>query len=85
MTGLLAALYVAASGRSFAVSGRPAAATIAFLAVFPTLTAFFIQMWAQRFTPRAALGGALIVAAMMAGELSKLDLLRGRRKEVLPS
>lgn len=114
MTGLLAAAYVALSGRSFAVAGGKPAATIVFLAVVPTLSAFFLQMWAQKFTPpvkvslifslepvfaalfawtlggeefvpaRAA-GGGLIVAAMMAGELSKLDLLKGRRKEVRPS
>jgi drug/metabolite transporter (DMT)-like permease len=113
MTGVLSALYGAATGRSFAVSGR-SAGTIVFLAVVPTLSAFFIQMRAQKFTapvkvslifslepvfaaafawtlggerfaPARAAGGALIVAAMMAGELSKLDLLKGRRKEILPS
>lgn len=114
MTGLMALVYCLASGRPLAVSGDKAAGTIAFLAVVPTLSAFFIQMWAQTFTapikvslifslepvfaalfawtlggeaflPARAVGGALIVAAMMAGELSKLDLLKGRRKEVLPS
>ncbi len=113
MTGALAALYAAASGRSFAVA-RPAAATIVFLAGVPTLSAFFLQMRAQKtvppvkvslifslepvfaaafawtlggeaFAPARAAGGALIVAAMMAGELSKLDLLKGRKKEILPS
>ncbi len=113
MTGVLAALYAAATGRSFAVSGR-SAGVIVFLAVVPTLSAFFLQMRAQRtvapvkvslifslepvfaavfawtlggeaFSPARAAGGGLIVAAMMAGELSKLDLLRGRRKEILPS
>lgn len=114
MTGLLALLWCAASGRPLGVSTAGAARAISFLAVVPTLTAFFIQMYAQRFVPpvkvslifslepvfaalfawtlggetfrpAAALGGGLIVAAMMAGELSKLDLLKGRRKEVLPS
>ncbi len=113
MTGLMAAVYAFATGRSFAFSGR-SAGTIAFLAVVPTLSAFFIQMHAQKtvapvkvslifslepvfaavfawtlggelFAPARAAGGALIVAAMMAGELSKLDLLKGRRKEILPS
>lgn len=113
MTGVLSALYAAATHRSFAFSSR-SAGTIAFLAVIPTLSAFFIQMRAQKtvapvkvslifslepvfaavfawtlggepFAPSRAAGGALIVAAMMAGELSKLDLLKGRRKEVLPS
>jgi drug/metabolite transporter (DMT)-like permease len=114
MTGALAALYTVLSGRSFAVSTARTSATIVFLAVVPTLSAFFIQMKAQKtvapvkvslifslepvfaaafawtlggeaFAPARAAGGALIVAAMMAGELSKLDLLKGRRKEILPS
>ena len=92
---------------------RAAGQTIVFLAVFPTLSAFYIQMLAQRFTapvkvslifsmepvfaalfawtlggelflPARAAGGALIVLAMVVGELSKLSLLRGRKKEVLP-
>lgn len=114
MTGLMALLYCLASGRSLAVRGDSAAGTIAFLAVVPTLSAFFIQMWAQKvtapvkvslifslepvfgavfawtlggeaFVPARAAGGGLIVAAMMAGELSKLDLLKGRKKEILPT
>jgi len=114
MTGVLAALYALATGRAFAVGTPRAAGTIVFLAVVPTLSAFFIQMRAQKtvapvkvslifslepvfaavfawtlggepFAPARAAGGGLIVAAMMAGELSKLDLLKGRRKEVLPS
>lgn len=114
MTGVLAALYTVVSGRSFAVSTARTSSTIVFLAVVPTLSAFFIQMKAQKtvapvkvslifslepvfaavfawtlggepFAPARAAGGALIVAAMMAGELSKLDLLKGRRKEILPS
>jgi drug/metabolite transporter (DMT)-like permease len=114
MTGVLAALFAAATGRSFAVGSTRAGATIVFLAVVPTLSAFFIQMHAQKtvaavkvslifslepvfaaafawtlggeaFAPARAAGGALIVAAMMAGELSKLDLLKGRKKEILPS
>jgi len=114
MTGLMALAYCLLSGRSLAVHGDKAAGTIAFLAVIPTLSAFFIQMWAQKFTlpikvslifslepvfaalfawtiggeafvPARAAGGGLIVAAMMAGELSKLDLLKGRKKEILPT
>lgn len=114
MTGLMALAYCLLSGRSLGVTGDKAAGTIAFLAAVPTLSAFFIQMWAQKFTapvkvslifslepvfaalfawtlggegfvPARAAGGGLIVAAMMAGELSKLDLLKGRRKEILPS
>jgi drug/metabolite transporter (DMT)-like permease len=114
MTGALAALAALALGRSFSIGPGNARGTIVFLAVVPTLSAFFIQMRAQktvppvkvslifslepvfaalfawtlggeRFSPARAAGGALIVAAMMAGELSKLDLLKGRRKEILPS
>lgn len=114
MTGLMALAWCLASGRPLAVAGDKAAGTIAFLAVVPTLSAFFIQMWAQKvttpvkvslifslepvfgalfawtlggepFVAARAGGGGLIVAAMMAGELSKLDLLKGRKKEILPT
>ena len=114
MTGLMAAAFASATGRPFAVGSTRAAGTIVFLAVVPTLSAFFIQMRAQKtvapvktslifslepvfaaafawtlggepFAPARAAGGALIVAAMMAGELSKLDLLKGRKKEILPT
>lgn len=114
MTGLLAGLYALIGGRSFAVTTGRSLWIIVFLAAVPTLTAFFIQMRAQKtvapvkvslifslepvfaalfawtiggelFKPSRAMGGALIVAAMMAGEVSKLDLRKGRRKEVLPS
>lgn len=114
MTGLMALVFCLLTGRSLAVTGDKAASTIAFLAVIPTLSAFFIQMWAQKFTapvkvslifslepvfaalfawtiggegfiPARAAGGGIIVAAMMAGELSKLDLLKGRKKEILPT
>jgi drug/metabolite transporter (DMT)-like permease len=100
MTGILAALMTFALGRSFSVGSVHVAGTIAFLAVVPTLSAFFIQMSAQkvvapmkvslifvlepvfaaffawtlggeRFSPVRAAGGALIVAATMAGKLSK--------------
>ncbi len=114
MTGLMAAAWVLASGRSFAVTSTASLEIIVFLAAVPTLSGFFVQMWAQKteppvkvslfftlepvfaavfawtvggeaFSAKRAAGGALIVAAMMAGEVSKLDLRRGRRKEVLPS
>lgn len=113
MTGLLACLAALATGRPFCVGSARAAGIIVFLAVVPTLLAFFIQMGAQKsvapvkvslifslepvfaalfawtvggepFSPVRAAGGGLIVAAMMAGEISKLDLLKGRKKEVLP-
>jgi drug/metabolite transporter (DMT)-like permease len=114
MTGLLAGLWTLGAGRSFAVTTTSSAWTVVFLAAVPTLSGFFVQMWAQKteppvkvslfftlepvfaaifawtlggeaFSPQRAAGGALIVAAMMAGEVSKLDLSRGRRKEVLPT
>jgi len=114
MTAALAGLAALATRRPFAISGGNAQGTIVFLAVVPTLSAFFIQMKAQKtvppvkvslifslepvfaavfawtlggepFAPARAAGGALIVAAMMAGELSKLDLRKGRRKEILPT
>ena len=114
MTGAISLAFGAAKGAAFTVDTRAAWGTIVFLAVVPTLSAFFIQMVAQKkttpikvalifslepvfaalfawtlggepFVRARAAGGALIVAAMVAGELSKLDLLRGRRKEVLPA
>jgi drug/metabolite transporter (DMT)-like permease len=114
MTGVLAALYAWATGRSFAVASPKSAATIAFLALVPTLSAFFIQMRAQKtvaplkvslifslepvfaaifawtmggepFVPARAAGGALIVAAMMAGELSKFDWVKARLRDFLPN
>jgi drug/metabolite transporter (DMT)-like permease len=113
MTGLLSLGVALAAGAPLAVGTPRAGGTIVFLAVFPTLSAFYIQMVAQKrtspvkvslifslepvfaalfawtaggeaFVPARAMGGGLIVASMMAGELSKLSLLRGRRKEVLP-
>lgn len=113
MTGAVALGVCLATGRPLEVRGYNAAGVIAFLAVVPTLSAFFIQMAAQRFTSpvRVALifslepvfaaafawtlggevftwarasGGLLIVAAMIAGELSKLPALKAQRKEVLP-
>lgn len=50
MTGALALAACAFGGRPLAVRGTNAAGIIAFLAVVPTLSAFFIQMAAQRFT-----------------------------------
>ncbi len=109
MTGLLALVLAWGSGRPLAVRSGSAAGVIAFLTLLPTLSAFYIQMQAQKvasplkvslifsleplfawtlggetFVPARAAGGLLIVAAMIIGELSKLDLLKGRRKEVLP-
>ncbi|MBI3553569.1 MAG: DMT family transporter [Elusimicrobia bacterium] len=114
MTGLFALVLTLATGRPLSVGSSAAAGTIVFLAVVPTLSAFYIQMLAQKFTapvkvslifslepvfaavfawtlggetlvPARAAGGGLIVAAMVLGELSKLSLLKGRKKEVLPA
>lgn len=113
MTGLLALGTAAGLGRPLEVSGLHAWGVIFFLALVPTLSAFLVQMLAQKrtapikvsllfslepvfaalfawtlggeaFLPARAAGGGLIVAAMVAGELSRLPLLKGRRKEVLP-
>lgn len=52
----------------------------------PVFAALFAwTLGGEIFVPARAAGGALIVAAMMAEELSKLDLLKGRRNEVLPT
>jgi drug/metabolite transporter (DMT)-like permease len=113
MTGLACLTLALTLGVPLGVAGAKTWYVIGFLALVPTLSAFFVQMVAQRvttpikvslifslepvfaaifawtagaepfFAARAA-GGALIVAAMIADEVSKLDLLRGRRKEVLP-
>lgn len=113
MTGLLSGLFALFLGAPWGVGSGRAAVTVAFLALVPTLSAFYIQMLAQKttspikvsllfslepvfaaifawtlggeaFLPGAAVGGGLIVLAMVIGELSKLPLLRGRKKEVLP-
>ncbi len=86
---------------------------IVFLALFPTLSAFYLQILIQRklppltvslgfslepvfaalfawtlggeeFVGRRAVGGLLIVAAMVLGELHRFGFPRARRKEVLP-
>lgn len=49
MTGLAALLLCAARGASFSIIGAKTAAVIVFLAVVPTLSAFFIQMASQRY------------------------------------
>ncbi len=113
MTGLLALGAAAGLGRPLEVAGLQAWGVISFLALVPTLSAFLVQMLAQKrtapirvslifslepvfaalfawtlggeaFLPARAAGGGLIVAAMVAGELSRLPLLKGRKKEVLP-
>lgn len=114
MTGLAALVLAAAWGAPVAVATPRALWTIVFLALVPTLSAFWVQMQAQKFTapvkvsllfslepvfaaafawtlggepfhPGRAVGGGAIVMAMVLGEASKLPLLKGRRKEVLPA
>ena len=111
MVGLFSLVLCLAGGRPLSVGSWKAWETILFLALFPTLSAFYIQMVAQKNTAPvkvslifslepvfAALfawtlggepfllaragGGALIVAAMVVGELSKIAAFRGRKKEV---
>ncbi|MBI3549422.1 MAG: DMT family transporter [Elusimicrobia bacterium] len=113
MTGVGCLALAAAFGLSLRVDSARAAGVTVFLALVPTISAFFVQMAAQKrvapvkvallfsfepvfaagfawtlggeaFRPSGAVGGALIVAGMAVSELSKLDLLKGRRKEVLP-
>ncbi len=113
---LVSAIAFAAAllrGSSFAVAGAAGWGVILFLAVFPTLTAFFIQMLAQRhsepfkvgiiftlepvfaalfawtlggekFVAARAAGGLLIVSGMVIGELSRFDLRKALKKEILP-
>lgn len=113
MVSLISFCAALLGGEPLAVAGTSGWLVIIFLAVFPTLTAFFIQMKAQRYSEPfkvgiiftlepvfaavfawtlggeklvavKALGGLLIVSGMLAGELSKLDLGKARKKEVLP-
>ena len=113
MTGLLALLIVGGLGLPLRVKTAGVADVIVFLALFPTILAFFIQMLAQKrasplkvslifslepvfaaafawtwgaepFAPARAAGGGLIVLAMIAEDILKLPLLRGRKKEILP-
>lgn len=113
MAGAICLFLGAASGVPMRIDSLNAGAVVVFLAVFPTLSAFFIQMVAQkkvaavkvalifslepvfaaifawtlggeRFRATSALGGGMIVAAMVISESSKLGLDRVFRKEVLP-
>lgn len=100
MTGALALVFALTLGLPLGVGSGRAAGTVAFLALIPTLSAFYIQMLAQKttapvkvslifslepvfaavfawtlggesFAASAALGGGVIVAAMVIGELSR--------------
>lgn len=52
----------------------------------PVFAAVFAwTLGGERFVAARAAGGLAIVAAMVIGELSKLDLLKARKKEVLPA
>ncbi|MFA6003413.1 MAG: DMT family transporter [Elusimicrobiota bacterium] len=113
MTGLLAFIACGLLGLPLAVASPRAWWVMVFLAVFPTLSAFFIQMVIQKrlppltvslgfslepvfaaifawtlggepFVARRALGGLVILAAMILGEVHRFDFPRARQKEVLP-
>ena len=52
----------------------------------PAFAAVFAwTLGGESFRPASALGGGLIVLAMVVGEVSKLELVSGRKKEVLPA
>ncbi len=111
--GIASMILCGATTSAFRVPTMTAWFWIVFLALLPNLSAFYIQMTAQRHTPpvkvglifsmepvfaavfawtlggeifsrRAAAGGLLIITAMIVGELSKLTVKKGRKKEVLP-
>jgi drug/metabolite transporter (DMT)-like permease len=113
MTAAISYLACAALRLPVAVAAPRGWLVIVFLALFPTLSAFFLQMLIQKklppltvslgfslepvfaalfawtlggevFVGRRAVGGLLIVAAMVLGELHRFDILRVRRKEILP-
>lgn len=109
---LISFLLVWTTGRPLTVSAPGTWWVIGFLAVFPTLTAFYVQVLAQKesvpfrvgliftlepvfaavfawtlggesFVPIKAAGGFLIVAGMLAGELSGLYHSRVAKKAML--
>ncbi len=110
---IISFVLVWVTGRPLTVSATGTWWVIGFLAVFPTLTAFYVQALAQKesapfrvgliftlepvfaaafawtiggesFLPAKAIGGALIVAGMLSGELSGLYSGRVAEKEALP-
>jgi len=112
IAGIVCLAGSAALGVPLGVASAKTAWVILFLTLVPTLSAFFIQMTAQKhvkpmtvslifslepvfaalfawtiggeaFRPRGALGGAMVVAAIVLGELSRLPIAR-RDKEILP-
>lgn len=113
MTAAMAYLACAVLRLPLAVAAPKGWLVIVFLALFPTLSAFFLQILIQKklppltvslgfslepvfaalfawtlggeeFVGRRAVGGLLIVAAMVLGELHRFGFPRARRKEVLP-
>jgi drug/metabolite transporter (DMT)-like permease len=113
MTSALAFAVCGFGRLPMAVGGSSGWGVIVFLALFPTLSAFFLQMLIQKrlppltvslgfslepvfaaffawtiggepFAARTAVGGLCVVAAMILGELHRLDFIRARRKELLP-
>ncbi|MDD5657967.1 MAG: DMT family transporter [Elusimicrobia bacterium] len=113
MTSALAFAACGLGRLPMAVSGPSGWGVIVFLALIPTLSAFYVQMLIQKrlppltvslgfslepvfaaifawtvggepFSGRRAVGGLCIVAAMVLGELHRLDFIRARRRELLP-
>jgi len=113
MTSALAFLACAVLRLPMAVAAPRGWEVILFLALFPTLSAFSLQILIQKklppltvslgfslepvfaalfawtvggevFVGRRAVGGLLIVAAMVLGELHRFDFIKARKKEVLP-
>ena len=114
MTGAVCLLVALLGGQGFGVATQKAWWTVIFLALFPTLSAFFIQMYAQRsvdavkvslifalepafaavfawtlggesFRLASALGGALIIAAVILDALPSAvqKTLMSRNADVL--
>jgi drug/metabolite transporter (DMT)-like permease len=112
MTSAIAFLACAVLRLPMAVASPRGWGMILFLALFPTLSAFYLQILIQKklppltvslgfslepvfaalfawtvggeaFVGRKAVGGLLIVAAMVLGELHRFDLIKARKKEVL--
>ena len=105
MVAVISFIMAGAAGCPMGVAGLKGWGVIVFLAIFPTLIAFYIQMLAQKesepfkvglvftfepvfaaifawtwggekFIAVKAVGGFLIVSAMLLGELSKLNFKR---------
>lgn len=111
VTGVLSFITLLLTGGSFKAGNAQVINAILFLALFPSLSAFIIQLWAQKFTSPLkvsiifslepvfgalfswtlgneefiavrALGGIIIVAAMIISELPSPLIKIGSRAEV---